>query len=89
MGTRHLEGISHSQPSLSIAVVQGPHDGVIEWIATNETFPRGLASFQDKVKRPIIAHNRFWSDKAVYARQNGGEYVLPSAGFRCLLFRES
>lgn len=57
-----------------MALAQGPKGGVEEWVATNETFPRGLASFQDKIKRPIIAHNRYWSSKTVYALENGGRY---------------
>lgn len=54
---------------------KGPHGGVKNWTATNDTFPRGgLPGFHKTVKLPVIAHNRYWSSETVYAHENGGTY---------------
>lgn len=33
-----------------------------------------ISSVRDKTGLPVSAHNRWWSDHTVYAKQNGGQY---------------
>ena len=37
-------------------------------------FPRGLPAFQQQLRLPLIAHNRWWDAVTDYAQQNGGSY---------------
>lgn len=54
---------------------KGQHGGVTDWRATEDWFPDGgLPGFHAKVPLPIVAHNRYWSNEAVYAKENGGQY---------------
>jgi len=53
---------------------KGQFEGVTEWVSLPEVFPSGLQKLYNKLGLPVVAHNRFWSDKAVYAKQNGGIY---------------
>eukprot|EP00397_Hematodinium_sp_SG-2012_P005644 GEMP01005666.1.p1 GENE.GEMP01005666.1~~GEMP01005666.1.p1 ORF type:complete len:783 (-),score=179.11 GEMP01005666.1:1622-3895(-) len=48
--------------------------GVTNWTSRPEIFPHGLSYIRTLMKMPFIAHNRHWSDKTVYAKQNGGKY---------------
>jgi len=53
---------------------QGKGGGVVDWVATNKSFPHGLEWFHEQVKVPFYAHNRMWAAENVYAKQNGGAY---------------
>ncbi|CAH1778788.1 unnamed protein product [Owenia fusiformis] len=61
-------------------------------------FPDGLQKFYDATGWPVSAHNRWWSPKTTYAKQNGGDFnfiveakkAIPvDMGFWDYLMRES
>lgn len=37
-------------------------------------FPDGIKAVQEDIKMRFVAHNRWWSNETVYAKQNGGAY---------------
>ncbi|VDI03306.1 Hypothetical predicted protein [Mytilus galloprovincialis] len=47
-----------------------------EWTARPEVFPNGLRNLTLATNWPIAAHNRYWSNETVYAKQNGGSYTF-------------
>ena len=51
---------------------KGGDGGVKEWVATEQTFPTGLADFYKQTGWKVQAHNRHWSKQNVYASFNGG-----------------
>ncbi|XP_046547192.1 uncharacterized protein LOC124257216 [Haliotis rubra] len=53
---------------------KGPQDGTLTWVPMAELFPSGFQSLYDKTGWPVGAHNRYWSSKTTYARQNGGQF---------------
>ncbi|KAK2183903.1 hypothetical protein NP493_292g00003 [Ridgeia piscesae] len=53
---------------------KGPKEGVTNWTSMPKIFPSGLRSLWEKTGWPVSAHNRWWSDKVVYAKQNGGKF---------------
>ena len=59
-----------------------PLPGVINWTATAEAFPHGLGAIRRATGWDVQAHSRFWSSKAVYARENGGgfDFLLDRGG---------
>ncbi len=46
----------------------------VNWTARPDIFPNGIEYIAKKTQWPIHAHNKFWSTKNVYAKQNGGKY---------------
>ena len=50
------------------------HGACVNWTARPDIFPNGIESVAAKTQWPIHAHNKFWSTKNVYAKQNGGKY---------------
>lgn len=48
--------------------------GVTEWTSKTNVFPHGLGYMFNKTGWTVIAHNRWWSPKTNYAKQNGGTY---------------
>ena len=50
--------------------------GVITWTPKKSVFPDGIKYISDKTKWPIGAHNRYWSKKTPYAKQNGGNFTF-------------
>ncbi len=48
-----------------------------------DLFPNGLERVLQETGWPIIAHNRYWSSKNVYAKQNGGpfNFVIGNGGY--------
>lgn len=50
------------------------YGATVIWDAKPSVFPHGLRFLYNATKLPVVAHNRFWSDKTPYARQNGGLY---------------
>jgi len=48
--------------------------GVIEWADNKTVFPHGLQYLWDKTGLISAAHNGYWSNTTVYAKQNGGKY---------------
>lgn len=53
---------------------KGSHGGVVNWTATPEAFPNGLAQLSADTKWKFVAHNRYWGSDVQYAKQNGGAY---------------
>ena len=53
---------------------KGDKNGVKNWTAMPELFPRGLEYVTNATGWEIVGHNRYWSDNTDYATQNGGEY---------------
>lgn len=53
---------------------KGSRHGVTEWVAMPSIFPSGMDFVWNNTGLPVVAHNRWWSDKTVYAKQNGGKY---------------
>ncbi|CAH1776345.1 unnamed protein product, partial [Owenia fusiformis] len=53
---------------------KGTLNGAISWDAMPQIFPNGLEYIYNKTKLPVIAHNRWWSSKVKYAKDNGGKY---------------
>ena len=53
---------------------KGDADGVKNWTAMPELFPRGLEYVTNQTGWEIVGHNRYWSDNTDYAQQNGGDY---------------
>ena len=53
---------------------KGVGNGVKNWTAMADVFPRGIEYVVQKTGWPIVAHNRFWSSNTDYAKQNGGDY---------------
>jgi len=50
-------------------------DAVTNWTARADIFPHGIRGLHDGLGgMPLIAHNRWWSDENVYARENGGHH---------------
>ena len=47
--------------------------GVTNWTATPEAFPGGLAALSAQTGWKYVAHNRYWGNDVVYAKQNGGD----------------
>ena len=41
---------------------------VVNWTAMPSVFPSGMAAIQDKLKLPMVMHNRQWSDKSDYVK---------------------
>ncbi|XP_064616875.1 uncharacterized protein LOC135480876 [Liolophura sinensis] len=48
--------------------------GVILWEPMTDVFPHGLQYLYNKTGWPAAAHNRYWSSKTKYAKQNGGQF---------------
>ncbi len=44
------------------------------WEPTPDVFPHGLDYFHNKTGWFQQLHNRYWSPKTTYAKQNGGKY---------------
>ena len=59
---------------------KGGHGGVVNWTATPDAFlPAGGDGALSELSKdtggwPFVAHNRYWGDENVYAKQNGGAY---------------
>lgn len=53
---------------------KGKYDGVKNWTAMPNIFPRGIGYLSNVTGWPIVAHNRFFSPDTDYASQNGGQY---------------
>ncbi|XP_071111597.1 uncharacterized protein [Haliotis cracherodii] len=53
---------------------KGPQDGALTWVPMADLFPSGFQSLYDKTGWPSGAHNRYWSSKTTYAKQNGGRF---------------
>eukprot|EP00937_MAST-01D_sp_MAST-1D-sp2_P006546 g6546.t1 len=49
-------------------------NGVLTWTAVPDVFPHGLAAVHQATGWGVQGHNRFWSRRTPYARQNGGDY---------------
>ena len=63
----------HASPSHA-RYFKGPDNGVTEWDAMPDVFPHGLEYLHNQTGWFQQLHNRYWSPKAVYARQNGGDF---------------
>lgn len=50
------------------------NQGVTNWVPQSGYFPSGLREFSEKTNWKYFAHNRWFSAKNVYAKQNGGKY---------------
>lgn len=48
--------------------------GVKNWTAMTDVFPNGIDAVVKRTGWPIMAHNRYWSSKTDYAKQNGGKF---------------
>lgn len=48
--------------------------GVTEWWPRSDIFPDGIEYLVQQTGWLVQAHNRYWSDQAVYATANGGDY---------------
>jgi hypothetical protein len=48
--------------------------GVMDWSPRPEVFPDGIEFLTQKTGWLVQAHNRYWSDQAVYATANGGAF---------------
>eukprot|EP00755_Sulcionema_specki_P019933 Sspe_Gene.70699::Locus_41769_Transcript_1_1_Confidence_1.000_Length_2353::g.70699::m.70699 len=59
---------------------QGPDHGTTNWTPTAAVFPSGLDMLSERLRWKFQLHNRYWSNKVVYARQNGGEYPFVLEG---------
>jgi hypothetical protein len=64
---------------------KGLANGVKNWTVINGPtyFPEGgLTQFQKTIRRPIVAHNRYWSADTDYAKGNGGkwDFILEYTG---------
>jgi len=46
----------------------GGGGSVINWTAMPSVFPSGMAAIQDKLKVPIVMHNRQWGDNSDYVK---------------------
>lgn len=53
---------------------KGEGDGVKNWTAMTDIFPRGIRYVSNSTQWPIVAHNRYFSPDTDYAKQNGGKY---------------
>ncbi|CAF0793390.1 unnamed protein product [Brachionus calyciflorus] len=55
---------------------EGFRQGCFEWNGNkpSDHFPQTLEYVYKKTGFPIIAHNKFWDIKTVYAKKNGGSY---------------
>lgn len=53
---------------------KGENGGVTDWSARPDVFPQGLSELYAKTGWQVQAHNRYWSNQTVYAKQNGGNY---------------
>ncbi|ESO98847.1 hypothetical protein LOTGIDRAFT_158797 [Lottia gigantea] len=53
---------------------KGPHGGVKTWVPMPDLFPDGFQYLYNQTGWPAGAHNRWWSPKTTYARQNGGNF---------------
>ena len=49
---------------------------VLTWTPMKKIFPDGIKYVSDKTQWPIGAHNRYWSKKTPYAKQNGGNFTF-------------
>jgi hypothetical protein len=47
---------------------------VTTWTALPEVYPHGLHNIWEKTGWKVQGHNRYWSPKTPYAKQNGGSY---------------
>jgi len=48
--------------------------GVTDWSPRPEVFPDGIEYLTEQTDWLVQAHNRYWSDEAIYAATNGGSY---------------
>ncbi|XP_062503496.1 uncharacterized protein LOC134180364 [Corticium candelabrum] len=53
---------------------KGNANGVKNWTAMPDVFPRGIEYLHNMTSWPIFAHNRYWSTNTDYAKQNGGQF---------------
>eukprot|EP01013_Petalomonas_cantuscygni_P008167 TRINITY_DN20876_c0_g1_i1.p1 TRINITY_DN20876_c0_g1~~TRINITY_DN20876_c0_g1_i1.p1 ORF type:complete len:853 (+),score=147.81 TRINITY_DN20876_c0_g1_i1:312-2561(+) len=53
---------------------KGFKDGVIEWVARPDIFPGGMQAAHNETEWYIQAHNRWWAQDVVYAKQNNLGY---------------
>ncbi|XP_064616666.1 uncharacterized protein LOC135480695 [Liolophura sinensis] len=53
---------------------KGDLGGVLTWVPMPSVFPSGMQYVYNKTGWPVSAHNRWWSAKTTYAKQNGGNY---------------
>ena len=62
----------------------GPNGGgVTNWTARPDVFPHGLEYVYEQTGWAVQGHNRFWSNKTTYAKENGGDYafLLDAGGY--------
>ena len=53
----------------------GPqHGGCIKWETPPNVFPGGMVNLYNRTNLKSVAHSRYWSSNATYARENGGQY---------------
>eukprot|EP01006_Ploeotia_vitrea_P025487 TRINITY_DN58345_c0_g2_i1.p1 TRINITY_DN58345_c0_g2~~TRINITY_DN58345_c0_g2_i1.p1 ORF type:complete len:748 (-),score=61.40 TRINITY_DN58345_c0_g2_i1:94-2337(-) len=64
---------------------KGPHGGVTQWTAMPSIFPHNLTWFYNHTGWRIQGHNRYWSPKTPYAKQNGGPWEFIIEGDRMAL----
>ena len=57
--------------------------GVTNWTARPDVFPHGLEYVYEQTGWAVQGHNRFWSNKTTYAKENGGTYdfLLDAGGY--------
>ncbi|XP_025087035.1 uncharacterized protein LOC112559815 isoform X2 [Pomacea canaliculata] len=53
---------------------KGPQGGVLTWTPMPDIAPDGFQYIFNKTEWPVAAHNRYWSSKTPYAKQNGGNF---------------
>lgn len=49
---------------------------VLTWTPMPGIFPDGIKSLSKKTGWPLAAHNRYWSKKTPYAKDNGGNFTF-------------
>lgn len=52
----------------------GLRGGCVKWESPTDIFPDGPEYLFNKTNLPVSAHNKYWDEKVLYARQNGGQY---------------
>jgi len=59
---------------------KGWGNGVKNWTAINDLFPKGIEFVTRMTGWQVVAHNRYWSANTDYARANGGDYEFAIEG---------
>ncbi|ELU14573.1 hypothetical protein CAPTEDRAFT_226975 [Capitella teleta] len=56
------------------------YGATVTWDAMPGIFPHGLKHLYNLTQLPVVAHNRYWSAKTTYAKQNGGKFNFIMSG---------